>query len=455
MRATIVTDLGFGDAGKGTIVDFLARQSIAPVVVRFNGGAQAAHNVITPEGAHHTFAQFGSGSLVRGTRTHLSRFVAVDPFALITEAEHLIGLGVHDIFARLSVDRDARVVTPLHKAGNRIREVLRGGGRHGSCGMGVGEMMADAVAFPHRTVTAADLRSPETLVEKLRFFQKLKADEFREQREAIAQAPYLEHERRLVFEPGMPERIARALWEVSMRFAIVEGRYLAHLARDHELIFEGAQGILLDEWHGFHPYTTWSTTTTHNARTLLAEIGYVGAVRSIGVTRAYATRHGPGPFPAEDASLVQLLPEPFNGDGRWQGAFRTGWLDTVLLRYACTVSGGIDELAVTHLDRVRELRLKVATSYALGTDSTRHERVLIKPGNDVLSLRAKSMLTDLAFQESLTRLLGEVAIRYTPVVDSVSALLARELGVPVTIESRGPTALDKSWVSVLPCASAA
>src|SRR5262245_57035715 len=121
-KATIVVDLGFGDAGKGSITDFLARDGTTAAVVRHNGGAQAANNVITPAGTHHTFAQFGSGTFVPGVRTHLSRFMLIDPLALITEAKHLEELGLGNVFARLTVDADAIVVTPFHKAANRLRE---------------------------------------------------------------------------------------------------------------------------------------------------------------------------------------------------------------------------------------------------------------------------------------------------------------------------------------------
>lgn len=454
MHATIVTDLGFGDAGKGTIVDFLARKATRPAIIRFNGGAQAAHNVLTPEGAHHTFAQFGSGTFVPGARTHLSRFVCIDVPALMREAEHLASLGVVGALARLSVDGDARVVTPFHKAANRIREVLRGDGKHGSCGMGVGETMADDVAFPHRTVRARDLRSPELLCTKLAFFQELKASEFRASRALLAETGFLHDELALLFSADAPERVAHALWQQAMRFSIVGGGYLRTLAREHELIFEGAQGILLDEWHGFHPYTTWSTTTTHNARTLLAEAGYVGSIRSIGVTRAYATRHGPGPFPTEHAPLATILPEPFNGPGRWQGSFRTGWLDTVLLRYAVAVSGGVSELALTHLDRVRTLPLTVATSYALSGEPRAHERVAREQGSIVRSLGPKAMLTDLSYQEALTRLLYTAVPRYEHTTSQLlPSLLFRELGIPVRIESHGPTALDKRDIFLVAAAA--
>ena len=121
------------------------------------------------------------------------------------------------------------------------------------------------------------------------------------------------------------------------------------------IIFEGAQGILLDEWYGFHPYTTWSTTTFKNAEQLLAEQSYAAEVTRIGVMRAYATRHGPGPFVTEDAQLSLALPDAHNGHNLWQRQFRVGYLDLVATRYALDIAGSVDCLAVTHLDRLSQL----------------------------------------------------------------------------------------------------
>ena len=117
-------------------------------VVRFNGGAQAAHHVLGPGGETHAFAQFGSGTFTPGTRTFLSRFMLVDLFALVAEAEHLTSFGVPDPFGLLAIDPAALLTTPYHRAANRAREEARGEGRHGSCGMGIGETARYALDFP-------------------------------------------------------------------------------------------------------------------------------------------------------------------------------------------------------------------------------------------------------------------------------------------------------------------
>jgi adenylosuccinate synthase len=123
MQHTFLTvDLGFGDAGKGSMVDFLVRAEDAHTVVRYNGGAQAAHRVVTADGRAHVFSQFGSGTLA-GARTQLSRFMLLDPLAMEAEAQHLQGLGMADPLAGATIDRRALVITPFHRAINRLREL--------------------------------------------------------------------------------------------------------------------------------------------------------------------------------------------------------------------------------------------------------------------------------------------------------------------------------------------
>ncbi|HSD12859.1 MAG TPA: adenylosuccinate synthetase, partial [Patescibacteria group bacterium] len=179
-EAVIVTDLGFGDAGKGSIVDYLARTLRAHAVIRFNGGSQAAHNVVAPDGRHHTFSQFGSATFVDGVRTHLSRHMIVNPPAMLVEAEILRKKGVVDAFARTTISAEALVITPYQRAANRLREIARSDGRHGSCGHGIGETAADALTVGRSVVRAGDFREPEVLRRKLRWLQAHKRQQLRD-----------------------------------------------------------------------------------------------------------------------------------------------------------------------------------------------------------------------------------------------------------------------------------
>jgi len=456
MQATIVIDLGFGDAGKGTMVDYLSRKMVEPVIVRFNGGAQAAHNVVTPRGTHHTFSQFGSGTLVDGVRTFLSRYMLLDPYALLAESYGLEKLGIQNPMARIMVDGEALVVTPFHKAANRLREVLRGDGRHGSVGMGIGETMADMIAFPHLAVRAQDLRSIETVERKCRGLQELKYAEFKELFAVISATGLLPDELRLLTDSHAPKMVAREMVRIARLFSLVSMKTLQRLSYTHPLIFEGAQGVLIDEWHGFHPFTTWSTTTNANANVLLSEIMYPDVVTRLGVVRAYSTRHGPGPFPSESRELTMRLPDMHNGFGVWQRGFRVGWLDIPLTRYALAVSDGTDSLALTHLDRFASLSQKrVVRAYRVAkADLTEKEKSVMvtdkEQSNDdylhIVSFRRKDILEDLGYQE----MIGAILAKVTPVVEDIQCseecfvdYVSELLFLPVDITSHGPTAFDK------------
>lgn len=414
----IVADLGYGDAGKGGIVDWLCSRPASRAVhavVRYNGGAQAAHHVLSPRGSAHAFAQFGSGTFTPGVRTFLSRFMLVDPLAMVTEAAHLASLGVADPFGLVTVDRDALLTTPYHQAANRARESARGASRHGSCGMGIGETASYALRYPADAPRAGDCEAPRVLVRKLGLLRdRLAADAGF----ALGAVP-------------PPAVVADAYRAFAGRVTLAGDGHLARLLRTGPVVFEGAQGVLLDEWRGFHPYTTWSTTTFGNAAALLAEAGQ-DAVR-LGVVRCYMTRHGPGPFVTEDPTLD--LPEPHNRDGRWQGPFRIGHLDAVALRYAVRACGGVDEVALTHLDvaRRRPGELRLCRAYLAA--GQRLARIALGPDRD-LDSQARLTRTLLA-----ARPVYDEAER--PGVDDWPRAVAEIAGAPVSVLSYGPAAVDK------------
>ncbi|MBI2394067.1 MAG: adenylosuccinate synthetase [Deltaproteobacteria bacterium] len=426
-RAVIVVDLGFGDAGKGLVTDALVRSLGARAVVRFNGGAQAGHNVVTPDGRHHTFAQLGSGSLVPGVRTFLSRHVVVHPTALACEADHLERLGVREPLARVTVSAEALLLTPFHQAVCRLREIARGDGRHGSCGVGVGETMRDALSAPEDALRMGDLRDRPRLRRLLERARERLREEASPLRVSGAEAAT---ERSLLDDLSVTDAWIDALPALEI---LDEEAWARRLAAEPTVIFEGAQGVLLDEWRGFHPFTTWSTCTFDNALEL---IGDRPAIR-LGVLRTYATRHGPGPFPTE---RPLRLPEPHNAHGPWQGAFRWGDLDLALLRYAIAACGGVDALAVTHLDALAamsEWRVCRAHLPAPGDAHLFDEHGTPRLGR----------FTDLDHQSALT----EALFRTRPVIDvplaaptpaRVVRWLGDQLGAPVVLGAHGPTHLD-------------
>ena len=364
MRAYIILDLGFGDAGKGLLTDFLARHLEADLVVRYNGGAQAGHNVIAPDGRQHTFSQFGSGTFIPQVKTYLSKYVVIDPLALLVEGDTLEGEGVREAFARLRVSDQALVITPFQRAANRIRELARGANRHGSCGIGVGETFEDALTHPEICIRAGDLNHPSLLRRKSLAIRDLKRDQIisfcKEHSYNLAHAREFE-----AFEKDdLIDDWIRAITRISEFGMVVPDSVLEGWLRETDnVIFEGAQGALLDAEAGFHPHTTWSNCTAANAIELINDLAPGAQVQRVGVTRCYAVRHGAGPLPTETESLARLVSE-HNQHNEWQGAVRYGWFDAVLMRYALSVIGRVDTLAVTHMDIIPRLdRWKYCQSY--------------------------------------------------------------------------------------------
>lgn len=431
-RARVIVDLAYGDSGKGTFVDYFVRRDGSDLVVRFNGGPQAAHNVVLPDGRHHTFSQFGSGGFVRDVRTLLSRFVVIEPYALLNEAAHLAGVGVADPLGGLIIDARCRVITPVQRVANILRERSRGAAAHGTCGVGFGECVADSLATPELAVRAGDFRSPGDLAARLRRAHEAKRDEIAPLRELADR-----DQARILDDPRWIELFVERASRIVSEAAIVDTEVADRTIRESRRpIFEGAQGVLLDEDFGFHPHTTWSRTTFTNAETLLDAAGFEGPHERIGVIRTYMTRHGAGPFVSQSLGGLPGLTEPHNrGDGP-QGDFRVGVLDLVALRYAIDVCGRVDGLAITHLDRLPLLPRSVCQQYA-DADGPLSRLPMI----DAADLHRRSALA--------TRLqaMQPVPLAF-PMARPGEFIRGIEdaLGVPVRFVSMGPTYADKRVV---------
>jgi adenylosuccinate synthase len=430
----VVVGLGYGDEAKGATVDFLASQiPDTTAVVRWSGGAQAAHNVCHGV-RHHTFRQFGSASLL-DVRTILRAPMMINPLSLAAEAGELEALGVVDPLALITADAHALVTTPIHVAMNRAREVLRGNARHGSTGEGIGETTAYAIAVAERAragdvignfpVLADAPAVPAPTMATLR-------DRTATLRSLDALATYADP---LLTAAGddvgaLPpiETIADVLCEIAGQIRIVDDidTHLADALSAGTVLFEGSQGVLLDEWNGFHPYTTWSTIVPTDLVDWLTSSGHKPYV--LGLTRSYATRHGAGPMPTEDPVLD--LPDLHNREGRYQGAWRTGHLDLPALRYAAAVAGPLDGVAVSHLDVLGTVALQVADTWA------GQSHPLTPTHTD-----------DTAPLEQLTALASQAQPDYRPLpvgVDAVTDLIAEATGAPVVITAMGPRRTDRS-----------
>lgn len=467
-KVIVVGGVGAGDEGKGTIVDYLAQKYNPRLFLRYNGGSQPLHHVVRPDGIVHGFRQIGSGTLAcPKARTYLSRFMVVDPFFLHEEINELSAQkGLKYDRGRIIIDRDCIVVTPFHRLINQMLEISRFKKRLGSCGHGIGEAMKDWVNFGEDVLLAGDLLDKQKTLRKLKHLLVAKVDLAEQLVEEAG--PY-------IFEPTLKLRDKLAeLYGYSTRLERLSQQYYDLVGfgflklGDHKIlkrllnktetvIFEGAQGALLDPVLGFTPYVTKTKTTFDNADDVLGDVGYTGDTLKIGVMRAYSTRHGVGPFVTEDPKLSSLIPDQHNKNNEWQGPFRIGWPDLVATRYALDIMRHVDYLAMTNLDRFMSLpKIRVCNAYTTNTGSpssslnaffeyTQNRKSKIIKG---IKIPEDPKVTQL----ELTKLLGKCQPVYKVLSNSkeqtYTDFFEEQLGVKIALISRGPTHKDK--VEILP-----
>ncbi len=434
-----VAGLGYGDEGKGSIIDFLTEHSGSKTVVRYNGGPQAAHHVIR-YGHTHCFSQFGSGSFVNGSITYLSKYMLIDPFSLVVEEETLRQKGIADGFERLCINEDCLVITPMHKLVGQMRELST---RCGSCGMGVGEAVRDSQSLNGRSLRVADLQDTPTLETKLDFLWRVKLDQAEQLADENPNNQEIQSRYAQIRDGDLVQWVLQFYRSFSNRL---------HIIPDYDfsgrVIFEGAQGVLLDVDYGFVPYVTKTKTTFANLSGL---IGDGQKVTRIGVLRAYSTRHGAGPFVSEDMNLTQAIPDLHNGMHEWQGRFRIGWLDVLASRYALEVIGGVTGIALTNFDRLQGITsIKVCTAYEyVGYDNIdRFFDYELINGRKIIHRIKVQKKPDAREQKRLTARLFDCKPVYTEFKGDESDYLSffeseQGLATPVVILSKGPKSKDK------------
>jgi adenylosuccinate synthase len=440
-RAVLIIDLGYGDAGKGTIVDYLSTLEPNTLIVRYNGGPQAAHNVVTPRFTH-TFSQFGSGMFVPGVKTYLSKYTMVNPINFMNEYKGLCKLGVEDAIRRMFIDQDAPLITPFHKAVNRIKEMARGTGRHGSCGEGISEAFQDIE--DKLAIFVKDLYNDGVLKDKLCSAQERAKTSIQPLIASIPSSPELNEEINIVNNPLSVSLITN----VFMDFAwsdwtfCEDAEWETLVSRSKQLVFEGAQGILLDQKYGFFPYVTRNDITLNNAYRLLQD--YTGEIIPIGVMRVYSHRHGPGPFVSENTDM-KVQPGEHNHFNKWQGDFRVGNLDMVTAQYAVEVIGELKGLAVTCLDQLGSIPkpVSVCDSYAFCGSRDEARKYGLLDEADLLYL-LNPLWVDRNYQLNRTDFIMQCKPELAAICDGeYLAMIEDYLQIPVSIVSKGPMAKDK------------
>ena len=351
MANVIIVGAQWGDEGKGKVVDIYTEY--AQQVVRFQGGNNAGHTLVV--GTEKTVLHLiPSGILHEGKRCIIGNGVVLDPKVFLTEIENLKKKGYLQDDSQLMVDGAVNLIMPYHKLIDIAREKRSGAKKIGTTGRGIGPTYEDKVG--RRGIRFADLLKPETFKRKLHDVLPEK-NFFLEQ--FLGERPLSEQE--IVDEYlGYAERLRCYLGRASTTLAEA-------MKEGQNILFEGAQGSLLDVDHGTYPYVTSSSTIAAGACTGTG-IGPHLIDEVIGISKAYVTRVGEGPFPTElDDEMGEKLRAAGNEFGATTGRpRRTGWLDIVALREAVRTNG-LTGIALTKMDVLNDLEtVKVCTAYRHG-----------------------------------------------------------------------------------------
>lgn len=350
MPNVVVVGAQWGDEGKGKIVDLLT--SYADVVVRFQGGNNAGHTLVVG-GEKTVLHLIPAGILHPGKACVIGNGVVLDPGVFVMEIDRLKQKGFLKDDGQLAVSLDAHVIMPWHKAIDVAREAAAGAGKIGTTGRGIGPTYEDKVA--RRGLRVRDLLDEARLARKVK--ERLGAA--REELKRLGATVELDEAAIVKEHAALGRRLATYATDVSLWLhrAVKAGK---------QLLFEGAQGTMLDVDHGTYPFVTSSNTVAGNA-VVGCGLGPRAVDYVLGITKAYSTRVGGGPYPTE---LKDETGERLRKIGNEFGATtgrprRTGWLDMLALRYAARVNG-LDGIAITKLDVLTGFdKLKIAVGYRI------------------------------------------------------------------------------------------
>jgi adenylosuccinate synthase len=350
MPNVVVVGAQWGDEGKGKIVDLLTQD--ADVVVRFQGGNNAGHTLVVG-GEKTVLHLIPAGILHPGKHCVIGNGVVADPEVLVMEIDRLKAKGAFRDDGQLVVSLDAHVIMPWHKAIDVAREKAMGEGKIGTTGRGIGPTYEDKVA--RRGLRVRDLVDEARLARKV----KERVPAAREELRRLGAEPDLDEAAIVKRYAELGRRVARYATDVSLWLhrALREGK---------QLLFEGAQGTMLDVDHGTYPFVTSSNTVAGNA-VVGCGLGPTAVDYVLGISKAYSTRVGGGPYPSE---LKDDVGERLRKVGGEYGATtgrprRTGWLDALALRFAARVNG-LHGIAMTKLDVLTGFeKVKIAVGYRL------------------------------------------------------------------------------------------
>lgn len=360
-RNVVVVGTQWGDEGKGKVVDWLTDH--AQGVVRFQGGHNAGHTLVI-KGVKTALQLIPSGIMREGVPCYIGNGVVVDPIHLLAEIERLEAIGV-EVRSRLFISESCPLILPFHVQVDKAREALRessGAGKIGTTGKGIGPAYEDKVA--RRALRVQDLKHPDRFSKKLRELLTL---------HNFALQGYLKSEA-LEFQPIFDQAMQVA---EQLKPMLADVGYRIHTANRQQganILFEGAQGTLLDVDHGTYPYVTSSNCVAGNAAAG-AGVGPDMLHYILGITKAYTTRVGSGPFPTElPLDQPGTVGHHLSNVGQERGVVtgrirRCGWLDVAALKRSVIING-VSGLCITKLDVLDGLaEIKACVGYKLNGQS--------------------------------------------------------------------------------------
>ena len=353
-KNVVVIGTQWGDEGKGKLVDLLTDQ--AKAVVRFQGGHNAGHTLVI-DGKTTVLHLVPSGVLREDVQCLIGNGVVLSPEALLKEIKILEESGI-PVRSRLLISEACALILPIHVAIDQAREVAKGAKAIGTTGRGIGPAYEDKIA--RRGIRAADLLNTELFTEKLReltTFHNFMLTEY-------YKVPAIDFDTMLADSLELAEHIKPMLIDVAEKLH-------GYQAEDENLLFEGAQGALLDIDHGTYPYVTSSNTTAGGAATGTG-VGPLDIDYVLGITKAYSTRVGNGPFPTElDDDYGRHLGEKGHEFGATTGRKRrTGWFDAVSMRKSAQMNS-LSGICLTKLDVLDGLdKIGICTAYNIAGEET-------------------------------------------------------------------------------------
>lgn len=424
MANVAVVGSQWGDEGKGKIVDWLS--SRADVVVRFQGGHNAGHTLVI-DGVEYKLSLLPSGIVRGGKLSIIGNGVVVDPWHLLKEIDAVRAKGVDVNPQNLMLAENATLILPVHQATDKALEAAREGAKAGSkigtTGRGIGPAYEDKVA--RRAIRVCDLQHPELLKDKI-------------ERLMLHHNALLKGLGAETMDPNkVYDDLMQLNGEVLQYAGVVWERLEQARVKGERVLYEGAQGIMLDVDHGTYPYVTSSNTVSANAASG-SGVGPGSVNYVLGITKAYTTRVGTGPFPTE---LMDDIGEGIGQRGKEFGTVtgrkrRCGWFDAVLVRQACKV-GGINGIALTKLDVLDGMdELKVCVGYELNGKTIQHY-----PASQIHQAEVKPVYETLEGWKESTRgarswaQLPAAAVKYVRRIEEL-------IETPVTLLSTSPERED-------------